>query len=63
MVSNCKEMQQEYTGNNNDTRHLNPPYLLSNFDELNIYADSMKIDELGCVAEAKYFFSRICKNI
>ena len=28
-------MEQESTGNN-DTRNLNPPYLLSNLDELNI---------------------------
>ena len=35
-------MDQEYTGNNNVTRHLNPPYLLSNLDELNILADSME---------------------
>ena len=32
MVNNCKEMEQDYTGNNNVTRHLNPPYLLSNLD-------------------------------
>ena len=35
-------MEQEYTGINNVTRHLNPPYLLSNLDELNILADSME---------------------
>ena len=35
-------MEQEYTGNNNVTRHLNPPYLLSNLDELNILAESME---------------------
>ena len=35
-------MEQQYTGNNNVTRHLNPPYLLSNLDELNILADSME---------------------
>ena len=34
-------MDQEYTGNN-CTRHLNPPYLLSNPDELNILADTME---------------------
>ena len=28
MVNKCKEMEQEYTGNNNITSHLNPPYLL-----------------------------------
>ena len=42
MVNQCKEMEQEYTGNNNVIRHLNPPYLLSNLDELNILADSME---------------------
>ena len=41
MVHNCKEMKQEYTGNN-CTRHLNPPYILSNPDELNILADAME---------------------
>ena len=35
-------MEQEYTGNNNVTRNLNPPYLLSNLDELNILVDSME---------------------
>ena len=28
MVNKCKEMEQEYTGNNNVIRHFNPPYLL-----------------------------------
>ena len=42
MVNKCKEIEQEYTGNNNVTRHLNPPNLLSNLDELNILADSME---------------------
>ena len=42
MVIKCKEMNQEYTGNNNVTRHLNPPQLLSNLDELNILAYSME---------------------
>ena len=42
MVNKCKEMEQQYTGNNNVTRHLNPPYLVSNLDELNILADSME---------------------
>ena len=31
MVNKCKEMEQEYTGNN-DTRNLNHPYLLTNTD-------------------------------
>ena len=35
-------MKQEYTGNNNVARNLNPPYLLSNLDEINILADSME---------------------
>ena len=34
-------MEQEYTGNNS-TKRLNPPYLLSNLDELNILVDSME---------------------
>ena len=42
MVNNCKEMYQEYTGNNNVTRNLNPPYILSNLYEINILADSME---------------------
>ena len=42
MVNKCKEMDQEYTGSNNVTRNLNPPYLLSNLDELNILADLME---------------------
>ena len=35
-------MKQEYTGNNNVTRHLNPPYLVSNVDELNLLANLME---------------------
>ena len=35
-------MKQEYTGNNNLTRHLNPPYLVSNVDEINLLANSME---------------------
>ena len=42
MVNKCKEMKQEYTGNNNVTRSLNPSYLLSNLDELNLLAGSME---------------------
>ena len=34
-------MEQEYTGNN-CTSHLNPPYLLSNLNELNILAEAME---------------------
>ena len=42
MVNKCKEMEQEYTGNNNIKRNLNPPYLLSNLDEINIHSDLME---------------------
>ena len=42
MVNKCKEMEQQYTGNNNVTMHLNPPYLVSNVDELNLLADSIE---------------------
>ena len=45
MVNKCKEMEQEYTGNN-FTRHLGQTYLLSNTDELNILADVME-NKLG----------------
>ena len=38
MVNKYKEVKQDYTGNN-CTRHLDPPYLLSNLYELNILAD------------------------
>ena len=41
MVDKCREMEQEYTGNN-CTRHLGKPYLLSNLYELNIQADDME---------------------
>ena len=36
MANRCKEMDQEYTGNN-CTRNLGQAYLLSNMDELNIF--------------------------
>ena len=45
-------MEQEYTGNNNVTRHLNPPYLLSNLDELNIISDLME-NRLGLSYKTK----------
>ena len=35
-------MKQDYTGNINVTRNLNPPYRLLNLDELNLLADSME---------------------
>ena len=41
MVNKCKEMEQEYTGNN-CTRHLGQRYLLCNPDELNILVDAME---------------------
>ena len=37
-------MKLEYTENNNVTRHLNPPYLVSNVDELKLLANSMEKD-------------------
>ena len=45
MVNKCKEMEQQYIGNN-FTRHLGQPYLLSNLDELNILAYTME-NKLG----------------
>ena len=45
-------MKQEYTGNNNLTRHLNPPYLVSNVDELNLVANSME-NRLGITYTTK----------
>ena len=42
MVNKCKEIKQEYTGNNNLTRHLYPSYLVSNVDEINLLANSME---------------------
>ena len=45
-------MEQQYTGNNNVTRHLNPPYVVSNMDELNILANSME-NRLGLIYTTK----------
>ena len=45
-------MKQEYTGNNNLTRHLNPPYLVSNADELNLLTNSME-NRLGITYTTK----------
>ena len=43
MVSKCKQMKTEYTGNNyNLSRHFNPSYLVSNVDEINLLANSME---------------------
>ena len=52
MVNKCKQMKQEYTGNNNITRHLNPPYLISNMGELNLLANSME-NRLGITYTTK----------
>ena len=52
MVNKSKEMKQEYTGNNNLTKHLNPPYLVSNVDELNLVANSME-NRLGVTYTTK----------
>ena len=45
-------MRQEYTVNNNLTRHLNPPYLVSNMDELNLLANLME-NRLGITYTTK----------
>ena len=69
MLNKCKEMDQECTGNNYK-RRLNPPYLLSNSDELNILADAMEnilglrytthIINCHCNHEG---FNAVCKSI
>ena len=41
MVNKCKEMEQDYTGNNFKS-NFNPPHLLSNSDELNILLYAME---------------------
>ena len=61
MVNKCKEMKQEYTGNNNVTRHFNLPYLVSNLDELNILADSME-NRLGLTYTTKLINCRHHQN-
>ena len=45
-------MEQQYTGNNNVTRHFNPPYLVSNVDEPNILANLME-NRLGLTYTTK----------
>ena len=46
-------MKQEYTGNNyNLSRHFNPSYLVSNFDEINLLAYSME-NRLGITYTTK----------
>ena len=52
MVNKCKETKKEYTWNNNLTRHLNPPYLVSNVDELNLLANSTE-NRLGITYTTK----------
>ena len=43
MLSKCKQMKTEYTGNNyNISRHFNPSYLVSNVDEINLLETSME---------------------
>ena len=52
MVNKCKEMKQEYTGNNNLTRHFNPSYPVSNVDEINLLENSME-NRLGITYTTK----------
>ena len=52
MVNKCKETKQEYTGNNNLTRHFNPSYLVSNVDEINLLANLME-NRLGITYTTK----------
>ena len=62
-------MEQEYT-ENNCTRHLGQPYLLSNLDELNILADAMEkqlvlrytTHLINCHRHHKGF-NTVCKSI
>ena len=69
MVNKCKEMKQEYTGNNNVTRNLNPSYLLSNLVELNIIAYLME-NRLGLRCTTKLInchrhqngFDAVCRS-
>ena len=69
MVNKCKEMEQQYTVNNNVTRNLNPPYLVSNVDEINILADSME-NRLGLTYTIKLInchcyrkgFDAVCRS-
>ena len=57
MVNNCKEMEQQYT-ENNCTRHLNPPYLLSNLDELNILVHAT--ENILCLRYATHLINCCC---
>ena len=60
-VNKCKEIEQEYTGNNNVTRHLNPPNLLSNLDELNVLVDLME-NRLGLIYTTQIINCRCYRN-
>ena len=42
MVNKYKEMKQEFKRNINVASNLNPSYLLSNLDKLNLHAASME---------------------
>ena len=53
MVSKCKQMKKEYTGNNyNLSRHFNSSYLVSNAEEINLLAISME-NRLGITYTTK----------
>ena len=54
-------MKQEYTGNNNLTRHLNLSYLVSNLDELNLLANSME-NRLGITYTIKLINCHLHQN-
>ena len=62
-------MKQEYTGYNNLTSHLNPTYLVSNVDELNILASLME-NILGLIYTTKLInyhrhrngFDAVCRS-
>ena len=54
-------MKQDYTGNNNLTRHFNPSYLVSNVDETNLFANSME-NRLGIMYTTKLLNSHRHQN-
>ena len=54
-------MKQEYTGNNNLTRHFNPYYLVSNVDEINLLANSME-NRLGITYTTKLLNCHLHQN-
>ena len=61
MVNKCKETKKENTGNNNLTRHLNPPYLVSNVDEINLLENSME-NRLGITYSTKIINCHLHQN-